>query len=117
MIVHRASVAGHSQTVTSHRMVVMVAADPKGAAHTVVAHRVAVVAADRAVHRAFVRRWAVAAAPADPIGVAQRAVARMMMVVMVACSYYRLCPSMVMFSYASLYKNCYILRNVRATRQ
>lgn len=83
----------------------MAAADPNRAAHTVVAHREAVAAAGRAAHRAVVRRrWTVAVAPADPIGVAQKAVARMMMVVAVACSCYRLYPSMLMFSYASLYK-------------
>jgi threonine dehydrogenase-like Zn-dependent dehydrogenase len=84
----------------------MMAADPIGVAQTVVAHRAAVAAAGRAVHRAVVRRrWTVAVAPAGPIGVAQTAVARMMMmVVVVACSCYRLCPSMLMFSYASLYK-------------
>jgi hypothetical protein len=84
----------------------MAAADPNRAAHTVVAHRAAVAAAGRAAHRAVVRRhrWTVAVAPADPIGVAQRAVARMMMVVVVvACSYYKLGPSILMFSYTSIY--------------
>ncbi len=68
----------------------MVAADPNRVVRMVVAHRAAVmalVAAGQAVHRAVVRRWTVAA-PVDPIVVAQRAVARMMMVVVAAYSYY-----------------------------
>jgi hypothetical protein len=102
MIVHRAPAAEHSQTAVAHKAVVLVAADPIGVARTVVAHRVAeavaagraahrvaeAVAAGRAAHRAIVR-WAVAAAPVDPIGVVQRAVAWTMMVAVVACSYYR----------------------------